>query len=390
MDEELTHNEDLELTDELREEFEICARINFWDPRACDLEKARAGWTPAKNHLYAAFYYGEHEPGRRRDLSLWWEGRRGVSMVTPAKFCEMIGGLDLLDHPELKSYQAKMGKKDTVDVIPFPLFKHGGKYLYFERDTMVELPQLYHRRYREWGLQDVLEDRESYEVSWCKFEPPIITPQHLRSPGDMEHSSTLHYALYIGKVRYSASYTADNLRELEPAPFQVFLHPVDKSFWIVFDTYPMHGFDRFPEEEEWTDTDEEEFNVGEGNRVTVRVYRHSIWDALESAPPVVAWRIPFSDMQRIAQRRTYVRGLVSTVIYDDNAPVPQVVVDGYDPTWNSSVGPRPLIYAPVKECWTKYREEILKPAAALAAARRGCNAATEFQQDPGPNDPSAD
>ncbi|OAL27439.1 hypothetical protein AYO20_09790 [Fonsecaea nubica] len=385
MGEERTENEVLELTDELREEFALHARLYSVDYSNREISEARDRWTPAKRRLYSVFEWDPNEPGSRQNLSEWKADQRQASMVTPAKFCEVIGGLDLLDHLDLKSYQDRM---DTVDVIPFPLFKHGGEYLYLEWARCSHFPQDLHptqpasRQYRTWGQRDVWEDFDAREEGWCKFEPPIIIPQHLRTSEDTEHSSALHYAYVIGTISSAELYTIDDVFDLDPAPFKVFLHPVDKSFWIVFDVHPsMQPLDDPPSYSYEWDSDD-------SDGPTIRVCDHEIWDELEPAPPVVAWRIPFSDMQRIAQRRKYIRGFVSTAIQDNDGPVPQVVVDGYDPIWNSPDVPRPLLYPPGKDCWAKYKEEILKPAA--LAARRGSSNVGEFQQDPGPNDPSAD
>ena len=72
-----------------------------------------------------------------------------------------------------------------------------------------------------------------------EFEPPITVPTHLSSSIDGDYSSSLQYGINIGYIRWGNDDNIDDQQKLREAPFVVFLHPVDKSFWIVFNSFPL-------------------------------------------------------------------------------------------------------------------------------------------------------
>ncbi|OQV09573.1 hypothetical protein CLAIMM_13680 [Cladophialophora immunda] len=368
-----SENPELELTDELRREFlEFRARMDHWDfdrsTGESPWQEMGRFWSRKKELLRWNWDQDPKEPGSTAFIEEQSYARLMASRLIPTDFCEWIKHIDIWDPKQVDDMELNIHhtferpsnnsldddpNRDKTPIIPFPLFKCGNRYFYFDqcRDKGQE--------YRWWPwFAESRDDETEYDETedkitnarWIKFDPPITIPRHLQKPEDTEHSSSLSYGLRVSQICSGVRDDMDGYSPwqwLWPIPFDILLHPADKSFWIVFDPDP--------------DIDMVEAENG-GREYYLRTYDDSgVWRRIGSEDPVAVWRLSLSDMQSIAQRRSYAGGRVSKVNPEDKeSPRPQVIVDGRDPIWNSWDDARPERYSATVRGLKKYRDKLLQ------------------------------
>ncbi|OAG34356.1 hypothetical protein AYO21_11474 [Fonsecaea monophora] len=377
----------LELTDELRHEFRKLMEDEwaFLDKKHTGREKspltiAENSWPKSKYHLFIDWNWNPDEPHSTAFLRIKISAQFEASRLTPTDFCELIKSLDIWDPKQVSDlrtktdwgcYHRRLGLYGRP-WIPFLLFKYGRMYFYINAHPYISPGcTLVPRNIRK---QKVIASMES---RWVEYDPPIIIPPHLRSSEDTEYSSTLRYGLAIGKIAASLDDDVDDTdeRRAREVPLDVLLHPADKSFWIVF-----QSFGYLPDFLQRYDSVEEQQPIR-------RTYRGTyLWKWTEADQPVAVWRMPFSDVQRIAQSRSYSGGYISKVNPEvggdeKDSPRPQVIVDARDPVWNSWNLQRPIQYYAEEAGLEKYRDELLKSA---VSAHDDSNDPPAVQ--PGPSD----
>ncbi|OAL28353.1 hypothetical protein AYO20_09470 [Fonsecaea nubica] len=346
----------LELTDELRQQFRKLVEDEWaWetpfersdydrdddddDSETCKTEElspyeiAEKSWPKSKFALFTDWDENPDEPYSTKFLANESTAQFKALRLTPTDFCELIKSLDIWDPKQvrdlrtktnLKCYNMPLTKAGKPE-IPFPLFKYGRMYFYIDLRPYVEPGgPLVPRRIRK------PKGKTSSNPCWVEYDPPIIIPPHLRSSGDTEYSSNLRYGLAIGTIAASMDDDIDrNDSRASKVPFDVLLHPADKSFWIVFKNFAVLPYFL------------EQSHSEEGPQAIRKTHRGSLlWDWCEAVQPVAVWRMSFSDVQRIAQRRSYSGGYISKVNPEvdgdeKDSPRPQVIVDARDPFWNS-------------------------------------------------------
>lgn len=349
-----------DLTEELRKEFREHERIQvnsignpympsiFWNLSHTSIARLDAANTNDPDEVGSSVY--THEEKLNQTL---------VKRTSPARFCEILRQLDIRDYERVPDFIQKV-HYGTPSVVPFPLFKHGTAYFY------LVIKQTFHHPMsdtpREAGWKSKKESPLPCEYGYMtEFNPPITVPLHLRTLNDTEDTSTLRYGLNIGEIRCGDNDKITTIKPLGRAPFAVFLHPADNSFWIVFNSFPtLYDLDV-------------EFLALES--VTKFEWGSSFWgfwtDVVKSQSPVAVWRMPFSDVQRVAlsadsvpDERVSKKGQPQDHASDPagvDSVRPQVVVDGYDPAWDSfdAKHPRPIPCQPTPSEVRKYMGDLL-------------------------------
>jgi hypothetical protein len=295
-----------------------------------------------------------------------------AARITPANYLEMINQLDIWDKEQANVFRSKTNeyiKCCGSCVLPFRLFRHGSAHFYFISRRRLHLPWEYDADpMGRWTSKRGISTNEYPYMT--EFEPPITVPTHLSSSIDGDYSSSLQYGINIGYIRWGNDDNIDDQQKLREAPFVVFLHPVDKSFWIVFNSFPLleEGGEGVPEEIESVANNDIGF-----------------WESIKSKNPVAVWRMSFSDVQRVVLPPSSAAGHVSTGEPEDEGndnggPKPQVIVDGYDPAWNSfdPTNPRSIPCEPELSEIQKYRDEVSKSR----STNHQTNTSSAFQSEP--------
>lgn len=322
-------------------------------------------WPKPKRALYNLWNEDPDEMESREHNRIQRVEQALAARITPAAYSDMVDQLDVWDTEQLKAFTAKVDKWSSelgtrTPVVPFPLFKQASDYLYYVAYPAHHTPWWDNKPEGRWieknGPLDPLD-------SWTRFDPPITVPPHLRSAIDTEYSSSLEYAIPLGHLRYHEDGTITKTTRLHETAFVVFLHPADKSFWIVFNTFPFF----------------EQNDVCGEPEVLESVTQDSsplgtpIWQDYEN--PVAVWRMPFSDVRRCAllARPDQVNATALDAALA-NVPKPLVVVDGRDPAWTSMdplTHPRPHPSVASRSELQKYRDMLstLHPQANASSAK---------------------
>jgi hypothetical protein len=289
-----------------------------------------------------------------------------AARIPPAAYSDMVDQLDVWDTEQLKAFMAKVAKRSRelgtgTPVLPFPLFEQDSDYLYYVAYPVPISPGWDIKPEGRWIEKSAPLDPS--DRFWTRLDPPITVPPHLRSATDTEYSSSLEYTINLGHLRYDEDGTITDLNRLHETAFVVFLHPADKSFWFVFNSFPFF---------------EQNDICGEPEVLETAIQDSSplgtpIWQDYEN--PVAVWRMPFSDVRRCALLGR--PDQVDATALDTalaNIPKPLVVVDGRDPAWTSMdplTHPRPHPRVASRSELQKYREMLstLHPQADAPSAK---------------------
>lgn len=337
-----------------------------------DAHYARQKWPERKISLFRKCDKDPNEPFSR-EYNHRQKFEQSLAMRhSPARFCEMIHQLDIHDDDQVHHFQrqisTRIGPLRVPPMVPFPLFKYGSAYFYLVPSDETHHPEERTPREGSWERK---ESPSPCDWDYTKYDPPITVPPHLRTSNDTEYTSSLRYAIQIGDIRCGKDDKPDKDYELEEAPFVVFLHPADKSFWIVYNTFGVVQGD--------VQKDFLALNSVTGNNY--HIYRgqfgahyRSFWNEIgESQNTVAVWRMPFSDVQRVAMSRSLPalsaehitkgepQGQASNAVPADVFR-PQVIVEGCNPAWDSfnPKYPRPV------PCWgsrteiQEYLDDLVK------------------------------
>jgi hypothetical protein len=185
----------------------------------------------------------ENEPGspahKHRELLSSLRHEEGIS---PAIYTGMINELDFSQEQKLAEFVRDTQRAD-YGPLPSPLwlFHHQSNHFYLCSELVYYEREANEQNQRSHSEQVEIAKQTHQYIT--EFDPPLSPPiaklHHPLKSADAVDTSPLQFALLLGSLQYGADYSIEDRSLVQPSQFLVFLHPADKSLWMVFNCFPV-------------------------------------------------------------------------------------------------------------------------------------------------------
>ncbi|EXJ79547.1 hypothetical protein A1O3_07826 [Capronia epimyces CBS 606.96] len=349
-------------------------------PESYKRDELMSRWDIDKQRLFCRWANSNDCPGRM--------GTRSISLprhgpFSRGQYVKAVEDLDFSQEESIAIFRRDFSSGDYGPAFPsLWLFKRGGPSFYLSPHPAFYdyIPEWYIKEDPDWdptGAPEGTMIKVGSLDQIYKFVPPITPPAQSPESVDVVDGHSLHYGLMLGSLWCSRYDDICDYREFleEEQDFLVFLHPADKSLWLVFNCFPMRRITGEP------------YFIPDPNRELQWYAREGRWPQTW----MVA-RLPFSYLKRgltsFREEDPDWRWLDGSSGHDGEQSDSEVVVvvNGDDPVWNGPMkepNHRPIPENPPMDEFMEYLTRV-RPSQSQSLSKHAAptsSAATSEQGD---------